>query len=280
MTEQNEPQGVQYEGILSKGFGLIPQMVTRDKTLSIEAKAIYAYLAAFAGNDQKAFPGVALICDELNISKKRYLSHRKALIERGYIEIKRERLESGFSKNIYVLKQDIPYGVVSLPYDSLPYQNVGLRGVTVQNDPTNINSSNKNIFNKNSINKQQTDKQNMAPNEANLFAEIVATYEKCFGLVSPFVGEELDYIFKSYSKDLINEAIKETAQNKNVKKPIKYITKILTNWHNENIRSLHDLEVVREEREQNGKNDRGSISSSESKKPGKYAGLSNYNSGV
>lgn len=153
----DEIQGVQYEGILAHGYGLIPKLVTRDKKLSIEAKAIYAYLAAFAGNTQQAFPGVSLICDELNISKKRYLSHRKALIDRGYIEIKRERKDdgNGFSKNIYVLKQNIPYGVDSLPYETLPYQNVGLGGVTVQNDATISNNSTSNSSINNSIKKEQ-----------------------------------------------------------------------------------------------------------------------------
>ena len=33
--------------ILRDGYGIIPKIVMRDKNLSIEAKAIYAYLIAF-----------------------------------------------------------------------------------------------------------------------------------------------------------------------------------------------------------------------------------------
>lgn len=140
-------QGVKYEGILSKGFGLIPQMLTRDKEVSIEAKAIYAYLSAFAGNNTEAFPSVSLICSELNISENRYHKHRKILLIKGYIKIRRERLDSGFSKNHYEIVQTIP-NTVHLQNEGIG--NVGIGNVGIQNEGTNINSLNKIIINKNS----------------------------------------------------------------------------------------------------------------------------------
>lgn len=153
----DEIQGVQYEGILENGYGLIPKLVTRDKDLTIEAKAIYAYLASFAGNVQQAFPSVSLICSELSISEKRFTKHRKMLIDKGYIEIKRNRKEdgNGFSNNIYILKQQIPYTVNSYAYESLGYQNVGEQNASKQNVGTNSNSSNNNSINNNIIKKEQ-----------------------------------------------------------------------------------------------------------------------------
>ncbi|WP_158620970.1 helix-turn-helix domain-containing protein [Candidatus Kurthia intestinigallinarum] len=115
------------KSILAEGYGIIPKLVMRDESLSIEAKAIYAYLAAFAGNQFEAYPSVELICHELNISKKRFLMHRKMLVERGYMEIKRQRAANGFSNNVYVLTQSICYG-----NDSLPHETVGQQGVTKQ----------------------------------------------------------------------------------------------------------------------------------------------------
>ena len=115
------------KSILAEGYGIIPKLVMRDESLSIEAKAIYAYLAAFAGNRFEAYPSVELICHELNISKKRFLTHRKMLVERGYMEIKRQRAANGFSNNVYVLTQSICYG-----NDSLPHETVGQQGVTEQ----------------------------------------------------------------------------------------------------------------------------------------------------
>lgn len=142
-----EINGVKYEGILAKGFGLIPRMLTRDKDLSIEAKAIYAYLAAFAGNNNEAFPSVELICAELDISRNRYFKHRKSLLEKGYIRIRRERLESGFSKNHYELVQMIPETVC---IQNVDIRNVDIGIVDIGNEATNSNSLNKNNINSNS----------------------------------------------------------------------------------------------------------------------------------
>lgn len=285
--------GVIYEGILSKGYGLMPQMITRDKDLSIEAKAIYGYLAAFAGNNHEAFPGVELICAELNISKKRYLNHRKALIEKGYIEIVRKRLESGFSKNYYLLKQNIPYGVDSLPYETLPYQNVGLRGVTVQNDPTNINSLKSISINNNNNKNYQSNNQPTIDNNVSMTSRdgtetdldtdldidkeketdnrqetevgqsvVYQFYESNIGPLSPFVGEQIGYEIDEYGSSLVLEALKESVIA-NARNKIKYAQGILRNWHSENIKSLHDLEMKRKRGEQNGKNNRGSHGSSQ-----------------
>ncbi|HZG10552.1 MAG TPA: conserved phage C-terminal domain-containing protein [Kurthia gibsonii] len=147
-----EINGVKYEGILAKGFGLIPRTLTRDKDLSIEAKAIYAYLAAFAGNNNEAFPSVELICAELDISRNRYFKHRKSLLEKGYIRIRRERLESGFSKNHYELVQMIPETVCIQNVDirNVDIRNVDIGIVDIGNEATNSNSLNKNNINSNS----------------------------------------------------------------------------------------------------------------------------------
>ncbi|WP_336663546.1 DnaD domain protein [Kurthia gibsonii] len=271
--EQNEIQGVQYEGILAKGYGLIPQLVTRDKDLSIEAKAIYGYLAAFAGTTGEAFPGVALICEELNISKKRYLSHRKALIEKGYIEIKRERLESGFSKNLYILKQNIPYRVDSLPYDSLPYQNVGLQDVTIQNDTTISNS----IKNNNLINNKDIKNNNMTTTEqSSLSSEIFKFYESEFGPLSNFIAEELGYMIEETNEELTLEALKLSVRAN--KRTIKYAAAITRNWRNENIQSLDDLRAAQKAkgRGRDDKNDRRSVRSAEEEDY--YSRLSNFSS--
>lgn len=215
----DEIQGVQYEGILAHGYGLIPKLVTRDKKLSIEAKAIYAYLAAFAGNTQQAFPGVSLICDELNISKKRYLSHRKALIDRGYIEIKRERKDdgNGFSKNIYVLKQNIPYGVDSLPYETLPYQNVGLGDVTVQNDATISNNSTSNSSINNSIKKEQREEREeetpLSPVIDKDFQTLQTFFDANIGKRNFTTDQELSSLLDDFKDPmLIGEALKIAAK--------------------------------------------------------------------
>ncbi|GEM_PF-1588499 len=274
-------QGVKYEGILENGYGLIPKLLTRDKDLTIEAKAIYGYLASFAGNAQQSFPSVSLICSELNISEKRFTKHRKLLIDKGYIEIKRNRKDdgNGFSNNIYILKQQIPYTVNSYAYESLAYQNVGEQNVGKQNVGTNSNSININS----SINNKENNS-NKHTNEHGLsidtdFAEVLRIYEQNFGLVSGgFDQEDLGDMVDNYKKDLIIEAIKEARSNQNVKKPLRLISKILKNWAAENIHTAIDLQnyLQQKEREQHGQNNRRSTS--RTKKQTKYPGLANYNS--
>ena len=53
------------EGILVKGFGLVYKGVLQSKDLYLKAKAIYAYLCAFAGNSNKCYPSVKKITNDL-----------------------------------------------------------------------------------------------------------------------------------------------------------------------------------------------------------------------
>ena len=53
------------------GYGLVFKRVMKDTNISIEAKALYSYLSAYAG-DESAFPSVDLIKYELNIGKHRF----------------------------------------------------------------------------------------------------------------------------------------------------------------------------------------------------------------
>lgn len=123
---------VQFRGtVYEDGSGMVAQKVMRDKTISMTAKAIYAYLCTFAwggvDNERKAFPSISTQCKELGIkSDKTYYKHRKQLEEAGYITIEKTgRNELGeFKNNIYYIEavvkqshtvkntvpQNLPYG--------------------------------------------------------------------------------------------------------------------------------------------------------------------------
>ncbi|MDN6849472.1 MAG: conserved phage C-terminal domain-containing protein [Staphylococcus equorum] len=127
------------------GYGLVFKRVMKDTDISIEAKALYSYLSAYAGANETAFPGVSLICHELNISDKRFQKYRKQLEDNGYLSIKRERTSNGFSKNIYTIEHNPVSG------HFVPVQNLPGRNLPVQNVGTTINSS---IINSNTNNSQ------------------------------------------------------------------------------------------------------------------------------
>ncbi len=256
--------GVVYEGLLSKGYGLMPQMITRDKDLSIEAKAIYGYLAAFAGNNCEAFPSVELICAELGISEKRYRRHRQSLLEKGFIRIRRERTDNGFSKNYYEIVQMIP-GTVSgqfVPVQNVSVQSVPVQNVSVQNDRTNINSLNINNLNNNNTNKYQP---NNRPDMN--FVKVKDFYESNFSLVSPIIGEMLGGLVDDFETELVLYAFEITALNPKVTNPIRYATSILNGWQKNLVTTRQQAEIYESNKrgEQNDQNNRGSHASTSSK---------------
>lgn len=96
------------EGINFKGFGIIPKLIMFDRNLSLEAKAIYAYFASYAGNGTSSFPGRDYILKQLKISKDAYYGHYNQLIDKGYIRVEQNKKKGAFANNIYTLVSNPP----------------------------------------------------------------------------------------------------------------------------------------------------------------------------
>ena len=85
-------------------FGVIPKMPMKDRKLSIQAKAIFAYLCAYAGNDGSAFPSTKLMEYELNISKNTLFKYLKELKIIGYVTVTKNKTSTNqFQNNVYTL---------------------------------------------------------------------------------------------------------------------------------------------------------------------------------
>ena len=134
---------IRYEGksILSKGYGIIPKLIMQSD-ISIEAKAIYAYMCSFAGNGQSAFPGVDKIIYELKITRRRFYKYRKELEDHGMIKVQKTRNGNRNSRNIYIIAQTIPDKCHFDTYQNEQYQN----------DYTNNNILTSNKLNNNNVN--------------------------------------------------------------------------------------------------------------------------------
>lgn len=130
---------VKLSGVLEEGYGISPKMVMRDTDLTIESKAIYAYMASFAGNGANAFPKIATACKDLNISKDRFVKHREYLIEKGYITIEKHRKEGKFENNVYVLNTTVS---LKHRHGKTPTRYFG----DTNNNNINNNSVNNNIY--------------------------------------------------------------------------------------------------------------------------------------
>jgi hypothetical protein len=74
-------------------FVLIPQLVVMDSNISVYAKAAYAVLASFAGEDGTAVVGREWIGKALNVSARRVGDYLKELVEAGWIDSERQGVQ-------------------------------------------------------------------------------------------------------------------------------------------------------------------------------------------
>ena len=125
-----------------EGFGIVYRGIMRDKRLTAEAKAIYAYLSSFAGERLTCYPSVELMCAELS-------KHMKMLVDAGIVQKERQRKENRFGRNIYTLNHS-PH---LLPIENEWLENERIGSLCVDNTGVNNNSSNNNSLN---INKHIT----------------------------------------------------------------------------------------------------------------------------
>lgn len=97
---------LQVEGVGYKGYGLLAKYVMHDTSLSLEAKAIYAYFCSLSGNGTTSFPSRKTILENLKVSKDTYYKHFGLLLEQGYIEVRHSNAGGkgiGFQHNVYTL---------------------------------------------------------------------------------------------------------------------------------------------------------------------------------
>lgn len=240
------------EGVLSQGYGIIPKLVMKDKDLTIEAKAIYAYISSYAGNGSSAFPSVSLICGDLDIGENRFHKHKKFLIEKGYIEVKRERDGRGvWGSNVYTINSVINYSptlqneVMDEPTRHYPSMDEPtLDGPTMDNDGTNNNSFTNNSSTNNSFNKQQ---QPSSENQPNF---ITAWKENGFGDINQANIKTLEeWITKFDGNDsIVIKAIKLANELGKEKRNINYLKFILEDWKNRGFKVGEDFDVAEQKR--------------------------------
>lgn len=131
--------GLRLEGVYRRGYGVIPKFVMHDGDLSLESKAIYAYLCALAGSGDTTFPYRETILGQLKLAKNTYYNHYKPLIDQGYITV--ERPADKKAANIYTLvanpkklAEAAAVGEGRLRYRGLKAQGYGTLPRTVMQD--------------------------------------------------------------------------------------------------------------------------------------------------
>ncbi len=93
------------QGILCRGYGILPKYPMLDEDLTLEAKGIYALFCSYAGSGNTAFPGWQRIVRLLGVNKDTYYKHLRLLIEQGYLQVERMKTPGakGFQRNCYTL---------------------------------------------------------------------------------------------------------------------------------------------------------------------------------
>lgn len=209
---------VKLQGIMEQGYGLSPKLVMRDKELTIEAKAIYAYMSSFAGNGESAFPKITTICRDLAISEDRFRKHRELLLNKEYITIERNREQGKFYNNVYIINHTVPLN----------------HGHGKTPAPQNLTTNNNKELNNNSI--------------SNSGSSAYTFYQDNFGTLSPFVAENIEHWINDLSEELVIESMKLAAK---AHKRFNYAEGILKDWYKNNIRTLDDVKAKEMEFENN-----------------------------
>lgn len=95
------------EGILHKGYGILPKYAMLDRGLSLVAKSIYAYLCSLAGDGCTTFPSRDTILGHLQINKETYYKHFKQLTDGKYVSVRKDNSSDGrFAHNVYRLESN------------------------------------------------------------------------------------------------------------------------------------------------------------------------------
>lgn len=237
--ENKDEVKIQSTSILSEGYGLIPKKITRDKNLTMESKAIYGYLASFAGAGGQCYPSKTLMISELGTTEKRFNKNIKLLKEHGYIKVHKRRKGNRNDSNLYELLMDIrDIEIAKKEFDTSRFDSGQFdsgQNDSGQNDPPNINS-----FNNNSINNSKyIDKENL-PIQLKEFSKL---YEQNIGLINGITAEYLIELSETIDIKLFKKAI-EIATDKG-KCNLGYIKGIIKQWLDVNIKTLEQLEAYK-----------------------------------
>lgn len=121
--QQEDTDVLNVVGVNSKGYGIYPKMVAKDRRLSPEAKCIYGYFCSYAGAGSKAFPTLPTILYDLVMGENRYRKGFNLLKRYGYITLEKTRNKDGtWGRNIYTLCTEIPEVVEEEKPEDTPEQ--------------------------------------------------------------------------------------------------------------------------------------------------------------
>lgn len=126
------------------------QEVMRNKNISPEAKAIYAYLSSIAGFGNSCYPSMETMQEDLCMSKNRLAKHMSQLTAFGIVEKVRERNGNIYGRNVYRITHEAEVAQdLKRIFEAVENEAVEIR--PVENEAINNNNTNNNTLDNNSI---------------------------------------------------------------------------------------------------------------------------------
>lgn len=241
--------------VLSMGYGTVGKLVMRDRDLTPEAKAIYSYIATYAGAGDTAYPSVDLICYDMNMGKDRFQKHKKCLIDKGYIVIQKYSTPEGkFTNNLYVIQNTVMKEIKTTDNKATVIE-LPLPDFAAEATPATASLSTGNhIANKNNVNsnnlkdflEEDEDDSEFKLNEKtqpNDFAYWQEKWTAHFGSQLPFTRHIHEGLLQwaSYFGDaeIVLHAFAKAGRYG--AKSYAYLDSILRNWWDEGLRTAEDV---------------------------------------
>lgn len=256
MDKSKEKSSIEKINILSDGYGLIPQIVTRDTWLSPGAKALYAYLSSFAGAGGTCFPSRDIMVHELNINKDTFTKYLNELKTCGYIRVHKKTDKGKKVNNIYEIVFDRDYidkCILKRPdikdknkprpkkQDMEPHPNFSdmVQSDMVFSDMENSDSIS-NSINNNSININSSNSSCSCIGELDKVLEFYITNISKES-ITLFEKEEIEKLHKQLGHELLLEAM--IIAVKNNKRTLGYIHGITKKWLDAKVTTLEELKI-------------------------------------
>lgn len=148
---------IELSGILAEGYGIIPKKLMRAKELDVYQKAILAYFLSYTGGGNSCFPSIALIAQDLQISKTTAVNKISNLEKKGYISkqqlypdnplnhANKYTLNFILNNKNYKITVFEPRNTCKCTTD-IPAGETSIVQELVQNKNTNNNNNNNNIY--------------------------------------------------------------------------------------------------------------------------------------
>ena len=240
-------------------YAIITADVRYDNRLTDSEKLLYAEITALSNKYGYCIASNGYFAKLYNVAKVTISRRISKLTKNNYLHIETvKKGEQIIQRKLYPLTQNIR-GINTNDntpinnFDNTPINtnvkdnNTSINNTSINNINNNSSSSisnidNKNIKDTNNKNKQQL----LQPKKTNVFDFY---QENGFGMLTPNTVQKLNAWINDFNgnEEIIIEALKEADEN-NVRKWA-YVNSILKSWYSKNIKSVKDINAVKNERQ-------------------------------